>query len=503
MKEKFYSAKSPLKSLFIVVFLLAIATGIGYIFRHFGFDEMNVVILYILVVLLVSWSTEAYIYGLISAILSLALFNWFFTEPYFTLEVNDPTYAITFVTMTITTLITTTLTANVKKANEQSKEREAETKALYKMTTLLNNAKDIEEIDIICAKTLYSILNSNVAWINFDEDSKAFKKFIQIKDNGEIVHREFDDNISFSKRINNIHSSFDVENGYCDFPIFSKDKVLAVIRIPENTVNEMNPFQKRMLHAIMENSTLALERFISIRDKIKSKEETERERYRANLLRSISHDLRTPLSAIMGTSEVIKSMSSKDDPRYKLSNDIFEDANWLFSLVENILNLTKLQDENLKLDKKLEDVCDVVGVSLSIIEKRVPGRKIDVSLPYDILMVPMDESLISQVLVNLLDNAIKHTNFEDEILLSVNLSSDKKFVEFNVLDRGSGISEDNLKKIFQIFFTTRKESSGYKKGMGIGLAICKTIVKAHGGEIYAENREGKGSKFTFTLPMEN
>jgi two-component system sensor histidine kinase KdpD len=502
MKKDFFNKKIPIRSIAIVFSLLLIATLIGYIFKLFNFSEVNVVILYVLVVLLVSYFTETYIYGFAAAIFSLLAFNRFFTNPYFTLKINDPTNIITFIIMTITTIITTTLTTRVKKANEEALQREAETKSLYEMTNSLTKTNSIDEIGTIAAKAIYSLLSSNVARINFCEDSLPVKKFIQIKDNGDLVHRRLDDGNSLAKRLENLHTPYDINDSYCDFPIYSKKSILAVARIPEEVVNQMDSFQKRMLHAIMENAALALERFISIRDNIKSKEETERERYRANLLRSISHDLRTPLSAIMGTSEMIMSMSSEDDPRYKLSQDIFEDAKWLFSLVENILNLTKLQGENLKLKKVPESVDDVVGVSLSIMEKRMPDRQIDVKLPDEIIWVNMDESLISQVLVNLLDNASKHTSPTDEILLSVNLSKDKKFVEFNVLDRGTGIAEENLTKIFEMFFTTRTESSSYKRGIGIGLAICKTIIEAHGGKIYAENRKDGGAKFTFTLPME-
>ncbi|MDD7363450.1 MAG: DUF4118 domain-containing protein [Peptoniphilus sp.] len=495
-------SKNPLQSLGIVFVLLVVSTGIGYLFRSLGVDEINVVILYILVVLLVAWSTEAVIYGFLAAILSLAAFNWFFTEPYFTLKVDDPTYLITFITMTLTTLITTTLTANVKKANEASKEREAEAKALYEMTTRLTDAKTIEEIGGIAAKTVHTLLGARVAWIPFDDKALPARTFLQVKENGEVIYRELRDRKAFARQLRQINTPLLTWEGCCHFPVASDDALFAVIRIDEETAMRMTPLQRRMFHAMIENSTLALEHFVSIRDKIESREETERERYRANLLRSISHDLRTPLSAIMGTSEVIMSMSERDDARYKLSEDIYEDAQWLFSLVENILNLTKLQDGVIALDKKLEDVYDVIGVSLSVIEKRMPDRTIEVSVPDELLLVPMDESLISQVLVNLLDNAIKHTDPDKDILLCVNRSDDGRFVEFHVLDRGVGIPEENLEKIFQMFFTTRKESAGYKKGIGIGLAICKTIIEAHGGVIYAQNRLGGGSALTFTLPLE-
>lgn len=172
--------------------------------------------------------------------------------------------------------------------------------------------------------------------------------------------------------------------------------MLAVLSIPKGIGTEMSQSQTRMLHSIIESSTLALERLRSLREQARSREETMQERYRGNLLRAISHDIRTPLSGIMGTSEMLMDATQRDDPRYGLARDIYRDAEWLHGLVENILNLTKLQDGKLVLDKQPEALEEVIGAALTVMEKRLPGRSIDVNMPDEVVMVPVDAKLISQ-----------------------------------------------------------------------------------------------------------
>lgn len=275
--------------------------------------------------------------------------------------------------------------------------------------------------------------------------------------------------------------------------------MLAVLSIPKGIATEMSQSQTRMLHSIIEISALALERLRSLREQARSREETMQERYRGNLLRAISHDIRTPLSGIMGTSEMLMDATQRDDPRYGLARDIYRDAEWLHGLVENILNLTKLQDGKLVLDKQPEALEEVIGAALTVMEKRLPGRSIDVNMPDEVVMVPMDAKLISQVLINLLDNAAKHTPADAEIAISV--STDRETVRVTVSDRGSGIAEHDLPHIFQMFYTARNTCADARRGVGLGLSICQSVIEAHGGSIRAENRVGGGAAFTFVLPL--
>lgn len=232
----------------------------------------------------------------------------------------------------------------------------------------------------------------------------------------------------------------------------------------------------------------------------KKEEETEKERYRANLLRSISHDIRTPLSAMIGTAEMLEDMTAQDDPRYALIHNIRDETDWLRSLVENILSLTRLQDDSAKLPKQPEAVEEIVAAAVRHILQRSPERNVTVNLPDELLLVPMDAKLIEQVLLNLLDNAIRHTPPGNSVCVTIEKSAG--MVRFSVNDEGTGIGKEHLANIFQPFYTTRTKHTDAGYGIGLGLAICESIVKAHGGEISARNRTDRsGAEFVFTLPI--
>ena len=226
----------------------------------------------------------------------------------------------------------------------------------------------------------------------------------------------------------------------------------------------------------------------------------ERERERANLLRAISHDLRTPLSGIMGTSEILMDMTDKEDRRQELLQGIYQDADWLKSLVENILSLTRLQDGKIVIQKEMEAIEEVIGCAVAHVERSFPEREIQVEIPDEFRLVPMDAKLIEQVITNLLDNEVKHTRPQETITVSAGYTEDTLLV--SVRDEGEGIAEADVSNLFKIFYTSKTRSADVKRGIGLGLTICETVVNAHGGTITGRNRtDGKGAEFIFTLPL--
>lgn len=483
----------------ISLLILSLATFTGLIFREWSFHETNIVVTYIFSVLLISRFTKGYLYGILASVVSLLLFNWFFTEPYFTLKVNDLTYLITFAIIMFASIMTSALTTKVKQSAEEAKMREKESNALYQMTNHLTDAENISEISEITVGSVGDVLDCSVALIIFDEKGEPERTFVQRKKDGDIIRRKLENADEIKKRIEQLHGEVDITGENYDYPIYGKNSVLAVLRIPSTVGETISKSQTRMLHSIIESASLALDRLKSLHAQAKSREETTQERYRANLLRAISHDIRTPLSGIMGTSEILMDKFHKDDPCYALAKDVYDDAQWLHGLVENILNLTRLQDGKLSLDKQPEAVEEVVGAAIMTIEKRTPGMVIDIKMPDNVLIVPMDAKLIRQVLINLLDNAIKHNKENPKI--SVVVEADNKNTYISVTDCGKGIAENDIPYIFQMFYTTSKKIPDSTKGVGLGLAICQSIIEAHGGSIKAENNLDGGAKFTFSLPM--
>ena len=229
--------------------------------------------------------------------------------------------------------------------------------------------------------------------------------------------------------------------------------------------------------------------------------EAEKEKMRANLLRSVSHDLRTPLTGIIGNSSTY--LDNKDtlseNEKEKIVSHINEDSNWLLNMVENLLSVTRIDERDMGIATSLESVEEVVAEAILRLQKRLPDTQINVTVPENYLLIPMDAMLIEQVIINLLENAAVHSKTTLPIELTV--TEDKQMVCFMVKDYGIGISPERLPVIFDGVPYNPVKAPDSHKGMGIGLSICKTIITAHGGTIIAANHE-KGCSFSFTLPKE-
>ena len=246
---------------------------------------------------------------------------------------------------------------------------------------------------------------------------------------------------------------------------------------------------------------IALDREFVYNERENTRIAMEREHLKSNLLRSIGHDLRTPLAGIAGASSYIVQRGESLDRESieRLAGDINEQTIWLITLVENILNMTRIENDKLEVNKQIEVVDDVVSEAVTHVVG-LSKRPFKVTLPQDVIAVPMDGKMIVQVLVNLLDNAVKHTSKDCPIELFIN--QEDGFVEFNVADGGTETGNDISihENMFDAFVTSGKTGADGKKGLGLGLAICKAVVKAHGGAITTGTSHLGGALFTFTLP---
>ena len=241
--------------------------------------------------------------------------------------------------------------------------------------------------------------------------------------------------------------------------------------------------------------------------KVKRSEEIkaigEKEQMRANLLRAVSHDLRTPLTTIYGASStMIENYESvPDEQKLKILGGIKEDAQWLIRMVENLLSVTKIEEGKVKLIKTptvLDELIDSVIVKF---KKHYPTQEIDLDIPEEIVLIAMDAILIEQVLINLLENAVQHATGMTKLSLKVYVIDNKAI--FEIKDNGCGIAKERLETIFQGNY--EKSESLYdsqKRNAGIGLSVCATIIKAHDGSIHVENNKDGGAKFRFSLDIE-
>lgn len=232
----------------------------------------------------------------------------------------------------------------------------------------------------------------------------------------------------------------------------------------------------------------------------KARIRAEKEEFKTLLLQSVSHDLRTPLTSISANADyLLRSDAVDEGTRKELLGSIVEDATWLNNMVENLLSMTRVQDEDVALEKTPEIVDEIIGEAVSKMERRKGGHELSVRLPEEIIVAPMNARLILQVLVNLIDNAIKHSG--PSSLIEVRAWKDENTVRFAVSDNGGGIGSEDPERLFARFYATEHNGSG-RRGIGLGLSICKAIVEAHGGTMTARNNQQGGATFEFALPLE-
>ena len=233
--------------------------------------------------------------------------------------------------------------------------------------------------------------------------------------------------------------------------------------------------------------------------------EAEKEKMRGNLLRAVSHDIRTPLTSIMGAASVVLENYGElsDEKRMDFLKDIREESQWLIQIVENLLSITRIGDNggSASIDKQEEMVEEIVGSAVLKFRKRYPDVEVAVRLPEDPLLVPMDGILIEQVLVNLMENSVLHGKHTSKVEVSAEEEKDR--VVFYVDDDGAGIRPSALPKLFEgTFRQGDEESCDSRRNMGIGLSVCMSIIRAHQGDMKAENRKEGGARLSFWLPME-
>lgn len=488
------------KEIFIFVLSLGFATLTGYLFRHAHFPEANIVIIHILSVILIARFTQGFLYGISASLVATFSFNYFFTAPYYTFSVNNPSYILTFIVMTLTALITSALTSKVKLSALEAEEKASEINTLYTLTNQLSDAATIEDIPEITINNISQCIGTGVGCLLFGEDGFPEKTFLQQNHGGGIVRRDTGNRKLLKEELCNLRTQGFTDSEFFNLPIYGQEKPLGFIRIPE--AGRISASKMKVVYSMSENIGMAIDRLQYRSQQLQNQELVMQERYRSSLLRAISHDLRTPLAGIMGTSEMLLGKTEVGDDRYQLIEGIYQDADWLYRLVENILSLTRLQDGNLMLNKVPEAVEEVIDGALQRLHRSAPQYDIAVSIPDEFLLVPMDAKLIGQVLLNLLENAVKHTKDYDGISIRVEKDNTAGKLVFYVTDNGEGIAETDLPNIFQMFYTSKERHVDAKMGIGLGLAICDAIVNAHGGEIKAGNREGcSGAEFTFTLPL--
>ena len=493
--------------LLLTVGILVGATIIGWGFLRLGFANANIIMVYLLGVLLTSTFTSGYTCGVLSAFLSVILFNYFLTEPRLSLAAYGSKYPITFAVMFASALLTCTLATKLK-AHAQLSARDAyRTKLLFDMNRQLQKAETPDEVYQMTATQIQKLMQRDV--LVYPAQGEALLDGIVYPADGSSPHsvtkeKQEQDVIRWvwqnRKRAGATTETF-AKAKRLYLAIRIGQQVYGVIGIPMEKQTQPDAFTSSILFSILGECALALESLHNAEEKEKAAVLAKNEQLRANLLRSISHDLRTPLTSISGNADtLLHSYNMLDEQtRKQIFTDIYDDAQWLTGLVENLLSITKITDGSVKLHLSDQVVDDIVSEALRHIDRRSAEHHITVDCGDEPLLVRVDAGLIMQVLINLVNNAVKYTPPGSNIRITA--IQQEKAAEICVSDDGPGISDERKERVFEMFFTGSNLIGDSRRSLGLGLTLCQAIIHAHPTEMTLKDHLPHGCIFSFTLPL--
>lgn len=409
------------KDIFIMLLLLAGVTLLGQVFYHFGFTEANIIAIYILGVLLISLFTRGYACGIVGSLMSVILFNFFFTEPRLTLHAYDSRYAVTFGIMMAVSIMTGTLASKLKLHAKMSARIAFRTKVLLDTNQLLQKAKSDEDIINITATQLMKLLNRSVVVYTVKEEilSKGLLFPVEPEVNSGELFSDLEYNAArwvYQNRHRGGATTDAYTNAKCLYlAIRIYDKIYGVIGI--HVEKKLDSFENGMLLSIIGECALAMDNNRNAKEKEMAAVLAKNEQLRANLLRAISHDLRTPLTAISGNAEnVLMNYDTLDaDMREQIFKEIFDDSQWLIGIVENLLSVTRIEEGRMNFNMSIQLMDEVISEALAHIRQKRNRHDITVYCEDELLLAKMDAKLIVQVIINLVDNAIKYTPYGTSI----------------------------------------------------------------------------------------
>ena len=506
--EKVSKKPEPvMKDLIISGLILAAATGIGSLFDKVGFSEANIITIYILGVLITSVLTSQRLYSLISSVISVLLFNFCFTDPRLSLDTYDTGYPVTFIIMFLAAFMTSSLAVRIKRQARQAAATAYRTKILFDTNQLLSSERDFEGIINVTCTQLKKLLNRDILFYRVDQEKLLLPTLFSVSADQRI--EEYTDEKEQAVAVwvykNNKHAgatTHTLGNSKCLYlSVRVSDNVYGVVGIAIDHI-PLEAFENSIMLSILGECALALQNQQISMEREAAALFAKNEQMRANMLRSISHDLRTPLTSISGNAGILLSDEDniRKEKRVQLYADIYEDSLWLINLVENLLSVTRIEDGTMKLNMTTELLDEVIEEALKHTDYRRKEHNIRVKSWDTFVLVKIDARLIMQVIINLVDNAVKYTPKGSDITIETKLKDQEVIV--TVSDNGEGISDEAKKHIFEMFYTADSKIADSRRSLGLGLALCKSIITAHHGTIWVSDGKPQGTVFTFTLPGE-
>jgi two-component system sensor histidine kinase KdpD len=442
--------------------MILAATAVGNLFNQLGFSVSTIISVYILAVLMAAVTTSR-ISGFLVCLASVVTFNFFFTEPKYTLLAYGQDDPVTFAVMFLVSLVACSLAERLKRtAREYSRTLDG-TRILLESSRLLYLGETEDEVRESTERQLRRLLERDVILVPPGRQIPPGREY----ETRKIVLGE-------------------TEYG------------TLLIRIKDPAPDT---FVLSLMDSILSEYALTLENIRIRREKEEAAIRIRNEQFRSNLLRSISHDLRTPLTSISGNASNLLSNGPEFDEatRTRLYSDIYDDAVWLTNLVENLLSLSRVEDESIPMNYQVELLEDIVDEALLHTDRHRSEHRLLVDLPEKPVLLMADARLVAQVLINLVNNAIAYTPKGTEIRISADTGLHEASI--TVADNGPGIPDGEKERVFEMFYSGSGNGPENRRSVGMGLSLCRAIVQAHGGEILLRDNIPSGAAFTFTLPL--
>jgi two-component system sensor histidine kinase KdpD len=490
---------SPLSRYVWSLLLVAAATGLGFSIGG-RLEATNLVMVYLLIVVI------AAIYlgrgpAILTSILGVLAFDFFFVLPYFTFAVSDTQYVITFIALFLVGMVISQLTARAREQADAAQQREAETAELYDLSRDLAAAAELDVILRVLVQHVEQTFERELV-VLLPEGNRLLPRLSSAGLDLSAEELAVADWVYRHSEPAGRHTNTLPAAQLRYLPLKTARGVVGVLGVgkPGTVERDLTPAQRRLMEAFANQAAQAIERVMLAEEARQIKLLQAAEKLQNALLNSISHDLRTPLVSITGalTSLDEQSDSLDEENRRSLIVTAREEADRLNRLVGNLLSMTRIESGAIKLHREPGDIQDVIGTALEQLGKRVANHEIKVNVPDDFPLVPLDFTLIVQVIVNLLENAVKYSLGGSLIEVSAVRLDDKARLE--VADRGVGIPPEDLTRVFDKFYRVQRPES--VSGTGLGLSISKGIIEAHHGTIYARVRAGGGTIVSVELPLD-
>ncbi len=502
---------------------MAVATAVGLGVYALGLSSSVVLMLYLIVALLIATKADGFFYALIVSLGSVFAYNFFFTVPRFTFHAIGLNYPFVFAFLLLGTFTASSLAIRMKR------QAEATTRRAYRMEVLLESSRKLQAADDVdtcfhyAAEQIVKLLDRSVVIYRLGDDGRLGPAQVHGPSgasandaNRAALSSPAEAGVAAWAASNSERAGATTDtlaNARCLYlPIRSKDAVFGVAGVAvdgREDDDDFGAFEKNLLLMIVDECGQAAEQITFANERRRMELRVEKETLRSNLLRTISHDLRTPFTSISGDADMLlhDDGTLSQERKRSMYRDIHDDAFWLITLVENLLSITRIDNGTMQLALQPELVGDIVREALQHVDRRAKERRVEVVLDDELLMANMDARLIIQVVINLVNNAVCYTPPEGIIRITAERAraGGKPVVRVAVADEGPGISPEDRNHVFDMFYngSTGKpggKSGDFKRGMGLGLPLCRSIVEVHGGTIDVRNVAPHGSEFSFTLP---